>query len=241
MWGRGPHTGRHLTTALVAIFAALAAFAGYASAAATTTKAEWYTGSKETAVTTLTGKAPLTASASGKLELMFPLEGVPIKMQANSASCMECVITNEASWLPGVATGTGRLLLSEVSFVQPPGRCQFKEGKITSEPLRFEAHYMSGERWFLKISPASGEVALTLNIESQTGFICPFVGAGTPVKGVNFAEFKSKTGSFATEQQILFSQSISLTGGSHWNFGPEPFWLTGALNLKAGGLYFGVK
>jgi hypothetical protein len=226
----------------LAIFAALAAFTGSASAAATTTKAEWYTGSKETAVTTLTGKAPLTASASGKLELMFPLGGVPQRMQAKSASCVECTITNEASGLPGVATGTGRLLFSEASFVEGIGFCRFKEGKITSEPLRFEAHYMSGERWFLKISPASGETALILNIESQSaGSICPYAGSGTPVKGINFAEFKAKTGSFATEQQILFSQPISETGGSHWMFGSEPFWVTGALNLKAGGLYFGVK
>jgi hypothetical protein len=238
---RGPQAGRDSAIAIVAVFVALAAFAGSASAAATTTKAEWYSGAKESSVTTLTGKAPLTASASGKLELMFPLAGSPQRMQANSASCVECTITNEASGLPGVATGTGRLLFSEASFVEGFGFCRFKEGKITSEPLRFEAHYMDEERWFMKISPASGEVAMTLNIESQTGSTCPYAGSGTPVKGVNFAEFKAKTGSFAAEQQIRFSEPISETGGSHWMFGTEPFWLTGNLNLKAGGLYFGAK
>jgi hypothetical protein len=227
--------------AVVVVIVALAATAGNALATATTTKAEWYTGAKEGSVTTLTGKQPLTVSAPGKVELMFPIAGLPIRMRASAVSCVECVMTNESSGQPGAATATGKLLFSGVIFTEPP-TCKFKEGKITTEPLRFEADYMEGERWLLKIVPVSGEVALTLNIEKiEAGKICPFEGSGTPVKNVNFGEFKAKTGSFALEQPVNFSLPISEEAGSNWTFGPQPFSLTGELDFKAGGSYFGVK
>jgi ABC-type glycerol-3-phosphate transport system substrate-binding protein len=60
---RGP--SKRIALALVAILAALAALAGSASAATTTTKAQWYTGTKEGSVTTLTSKAPLDGLGVG--------------------------------------------------------------------------------------------------------------------------------------------------------------------------------
>ncbi|HEY2478518.1 MAG TPA: hypothetical protein VGI17_07295 [Solirubrobacterales bacterium] len=237
MGRRGGAAARGSIAAFVA-FATLAVLASNAYAAATTNKAEWYTGST---FTTLTGKQVLTASAAEKIELAFPFGGLAIKMRANSASCIECSITNEASGHLGVATGTGRLLFSEAFFLEAT-TCKFKEDKITSQPLLFEAHYTEGERWLVKISPVSGETDLTLNIEAnKPGDICPFEGSGTPVKGANFGEFKSKTGVFAVEQPVNFSLPISEEAGSNWTFGSQRFAVTGTLNLKAGGNTFGVK
>jgi hypothetical protein len=232
---------RRAAFAALAIFAALAAFAGSASAAATTTKAEWYTGATEGSVTTTTSSPALTAAASGKLELTVPYVGTPVKFQVGAASCVECTITNESALKPGAATGTGRLLFSGVVITSPAGPCRVKEGKITSSPLSFEAHYMAGERWFLRIAPVSGETALTLNIEGEPGRSCPISATGTPIKGANFGEFKARTSSFATEQSVLFSTPISELGGSHWSFFGEAVSLAGTLNLKVGGLFFGVK
>jgi hypothetical protein len=232
---------RRIAFAALAIFAALAAFAGSAFAAATTAKAEWYTGTKEGSVATTTGSSALTAAASGKLELTVPFLGTPVIFQTGTASCVECTITNESALKPGVATGTGRLLFSGVTITSPPGICRVKEGKIASSLLSFEAHYMAGERWFLRIAPASGETALTLNIEAIPGHMCTINSPNTPINGVNFGEFKAKTSSFATEQPVLFSAPISELGGSHWSFFGESVSLAGTLNLQVGGLYFGVK
>jgi hypothetical protein len=238
---RGPRAGKNLAIAIVAVFAALAAFAGSASATATTTKAEWYSG-LTTEVTTMTGKQAITVSAPEKVEMAFPIGGLAIKIRANAATCVECTITNESAGHPGVATGTGKLVFSEALFLEAT-TCKFKEDKITSQPLLFEAHYMQGEKWLLKISPVTGETDLTLNIEaSKPGSICPFEGTGpTPVKGTNFGEFERKTGVVALEQPVRFSLPIGEEAGSHWTFGSAPFAFTGTLGFKAGGKYFGVK
>jgi hypothetical protein len=235
--------GRQSKIAFAAVVALVALVIGAISAWATATanKAEWYTGPKESSVATLVGKGSLTASASGKIQLEFPIAGLPIKIWANAAGCVECTITNEAFGHSGVATGTGKLVFSEATFPEVSA-CKLKENKITSELLLFEANYAEGERWLLKISPVAGETDLTLNIEAaKPPTICPFEGSGTPVKGATFGEFKAKSGTFALEQSVVFSPAISEAAGSHWTFGPEPFSITGVLVIKAGGSYFGVK
>jgi hypothetical protein len=240
MWGRGPRAGRHFAIAIAAIFAVLAVIAGSASAAATTTKAEWYTGFSPE-VTTQTGKQAISIATPAKAEMGFTVGGFPVKFRANAVTCVECTTTNESTGLPGVATGTGRLLFTEVAFNEVPS-CKFKEGRITSEPLLFEAHYMQGERWMLKIGPLSGTTDLLLNIEkAKPESICPFEGANTTVKGTNFGEFESKTGVFALLQSVRFSLPISEEAGSNWTFGSLPFSFTSTLGFKAGGKYFGVK
>jgi hypothetical protein len=229
---------RFFVAAALAALAALAAVAGSASAAATTAKAEWYSGS---GLTTLAGSQVVTVSAPEKVEMAFPIAGTSIKIRANAASCLECSITNSSLMHPGVATGTGKLLFSEALFTEAT-TCKFKEDRITSQLLLFEAHYMQGEKWMLKISPVSGETDLTLNIEpSKSGFICPFEGSGTPVKGTNFGEFTAKTGVVAVQQPVRFSLPISEEAGSYWTFGSQRFAVTGTLDLKLGGVVFGVK
>jgi hypothetical protein len=242
MGRRGSIRGGGFTAALIVVGAILAAFAVSAYATATATKAEWYTGPKEGSVTTLVGKQSLSIS-SGKVELTFPVASLPITMVANSVSCLECTISNEHP-SSSFAQATGKLVLSEVAFTEPKS-CKFKGGgKITSEPLVFEANYTESGRWLLRILPAAGETEpdFLLNIEKvEAGKICPFEGTNIPVKGANFGEFKAKMGTFATEQPVNFTQPISEAAGSYWTFGASKFELLGTLDLKVEGSYFGVK
>jgi hypothetical protein len=213
--------------ALLATTAIGAVLAASAFATATTTAANWYTGSG----TLLSGSATLSASASGATTIVTAISGVPIEIQATSVSCVGCSISNS----PG-AHGTGKLRLSGLTLVHPSPPCGVTD-PIETAALTFEADWMEGTSALVKIVPTSGSTVFSFTITGPPA-TCP---DGTfPIKGLVFGKTTNATGTQAANQTIQFSSAINSAAGGGLAAGGTVATLTGADILSIGGTPFGV-
>jgi hypothetical protein len=223
------------------VAALLLLLASSALAKATTTSAQWYYGTTKP-LSVLTGKQSVTAAigeSAGPRKFTFSwYRGENrLSMEAGEVSCIECFITNESS-PAGVAVITGKLSFSAVTFTTPT-TCAVSEGKFTSKPLVFEAHYMEGERWLLRGGPYLGETDFPITFINNGG---PCIIAGTSaIQGHEFGEFISKTGVFAARQNVSFTPTGAFLAGAEWQLGGAPLAVTGILQLEAGYKLFGVQ
>jgi hypothetical protein len=235
---------RRFLPALLVVVAALAFTASSALATATTTKAQWKVGTKESSVSTLVGGTPFTVTLGKNptvgetfvMETTIGGSSIPVKTTFGKVTCPGCKITNEDPERPGVAMGTGRLVFSGGS-IGPPWNCSIEGGGAETNLLFFEAHYMEGGKWLMKILPTTGEIVM--GIQPKGCALAKF-----PVKGANFAQFTAGTGAFATTQALEFSPSISITAGSSWTVSPSmTMRTTGTLifKIEESGPFFGVE
>jgi hypothetical protein len=212
---------------LLATVAIGAVLASSAFATATTTAANWYTGSTGTL---LSGSATLTASASGATKFATSISGTAVEFQASSVSCVGCSISNS----PG-AHGTGKLRFSGLTLLHPSSPPCGVTDPIETAALTIEADWMEGTSALVKFVPTSGSTLFSFTI---TGSPCP---AGTfPVKGVLFGKTTAATGTQAASQTIQFTPAINSAAGGSLAVGGFASELTGTDVLSIGGTPFGV-
>jgi hypothetical protein len=224
---------------LIACLAIVGTCAASASATATLGEGRWFVGSTKSPVSELIIPQKLTASLGENPVVgeKFVIEillsgGVVVKLEMSKVECSNCTITNGGG---ATATGVGKLIFSG-GGIGPPWRCPLKGGKIETKTLAFEARYMEGEKWLMKVGPTSGE----FDFEIQPLEGCTFTSI--PVKGATFSEFQAKTGTFANAQTAVFSPAISAAAGSSWQAGVWTVQTTGTFVLKTEGKpYFGVE
>jgi hypothetical protein len=242
---RGPGISLALAGSLLLL---LWAGAGSALATATATKAKWYAGPTESSVSELSGEQTLTAAlienpTIGKhFRMTAVFAPLTLTIEAGGVSCSKCVMSNEIHGVTGPgAIWQGRLVFSE-AVVTSPANCQVTGGAITTNPLFFEADFMEGEGWRMRLYPEVGENAFNFSLENKGG-TCGLAHTFT-VQNVNFGAFANATGTFRTEQRLDFSPAISKAAAEQdWFFKGtgHPLETTGSLVLKAGGNYFGAK
>ena len=219
---------RRLGAALFVVIALGAVLAGSAFATATTTAANWYTG---TSGTLLTGSATLSASASGATTIATMISGEPVEIQASSVSCVGCSISNS----PAGAHGTGKLRFSGLTVVHPSPGCNVTD-PIETAALTFEADWMEGTSALVRIVPTSG----------STGTFLSFTLSGScwngtfPVKGNVFGKTTAATGTQTSNQTIQFTAAINSAAGGGLAAGGNAATLTGTDVLSTGGTPFGV-
>jgi hypothetical protein len=222
---------RTLGLSLLATAAIGAVLASSAFATATTTAANWYTGSG----TLLSGSATLTASASGVTKIVATIGGVPVEIQANSVSCVGCSISNS----PG-AHGTGKLRFSGLTLVHPTAPPCTLTDPIETAALTIEADWMEGTGALVRFIPTTGGSTgtfLTFTIGGPPAS-CP---NGTfPIKGNLFGKTTNATGTQASNQTIQFSNAINTAAGGFFAAGGNAAELTGTDILSIGGTPFGV-
>jgi hypothetical protein len=236
----GPRRVRIGASLALAAVAAVIGCVGPSSAfaKAETKAAEWYMGTSESALSTLKGTQTLTVefgeSEFGKKGTVATnIFGVTWDSTTSAVKCIECVITNEGT-KPGVATGYGKLEFSEVVTMEPAA-CKVKEGKIVTNKVLIEAHYMQGENNYVRLSPYTGETFTTTNIEG-----CAVAGS-YPSKGTIFALATNKTGVSSVAPAFRSSAAINTEAGGSLTLGSQPAAIVGTLVFKDKGNFLAIK
>jgi hypothetical protein len=216
---------RRLGAAVLAVVAIGAVLASSAFATATTTAANWYTG---TTGTLLSGSATLTASASGSTKIVTVISGEPVEIQASSVTCVGCSISNS----PSGAHGTGKLRFSGLTLVHPAPPCTVTS-PIETAALTIEADWMEGTSALVKFIPTSGSTGTFMS------FTLSCLGT-FPIKGTLFGKTTAPTGTQTALQEIQFTAAGNIAAGGMLAAGSETATLTGVDILQAGGTPFGV-
>lgn len=216
------------------LFAAAAlgtVLASNASAAATTTDVQWYTGAAPG--TLLSGSATLNTSLVGTAVLSTNVGGVPIVLEATGVECAGCIVEN----VSGAAVGSGKLKWTGVS-VQAPSTCTVSS-TITTDALTFKADYMVGTTDYILLEPTAGSGAAFMSF-SLSGISCP-LQATIVHKGTLFGQFANATGTQATSQTVDFSGTINSTAGGTTHVGAETATVEGSIAFSlASGAAFGT-
>jgi hypothetical protein len=249
-----------LTLAFLATALLMAALASSALATATTTKTAWYSGATAGSVSALTGKPTITAeigedpNVAKHFFFKTALEERSVSITTGTASCVECVVSNELTGLAGPETAQirGKLSFGEATVTVSEGHCVLAGGKLTTNTLMIETDYMEGETWIARMFPEFGPTPISFTIEKEGALSCPVAGTYS-VAGFQYAAFEAKTGAFQQEQTLHFSKAIS-SAASGETPGFPATWLVkapkvrlfetyGTLKLKIGGAspYFGMK
>jgi hypothetical protein len=243
---------RALGIASVALCALVGAMSSDASGAVTTQRAEWYTGSTASGVTTLAGDAIVAAqigthpSIGAKFVSSVSIGGVVITITATGLECVECEITNsEVTEKAGAAAiGKGKLKFTGVTISTPSG-CIVRNGSasgavgvVETKPLVIHADWVEESKNFEQWMPQSGTALWTVYLE---GGSCAAITGAYNVTGTLFSEAQNATGVFATEQPVVFSPAVQTTTGAALKVGSKTAELTGTAIFKLNGQYFGIK
>lgn len=214
---------------ILAVAALGAVLASSAFATATTTAANWYTGTTAGGVTVLSGSQTLTATLSGTATFATEISGQEVEVRATGVECVSCQISNS----PTGGTGSGKLKFTGLTAVKPV--CPVP-ASVTTNALTFSADYMEGTTAMMHIAPTAG---LTSEFVGFTISCVPPLEFRA--KGDVFGKDANATGVMATTQSLGFSLPINETAGGILRNGTSLASLTGTLVFKAGGLFFGVK
>jgi hypothetical protein len=218
---------KKLGTAILAVLVVGAVVANSASAAATTTRAEWYTGSGTG--TTLAVGTDLPITAAIKSGTVFTLKSIigtkPIELTATGLECVGCNITNAevTSKAGAAAMGKGKIKFTGVTAMTPSG-CTIRNGSKTgavetveTKALQVHADWMNeaGTIAYQQFFPetAGSEVFATIYIQG-TGE-CESIQGSYNVTGTVFSQAANATGVGAVSQENTFSPAIqTATGGA---------------------------
>lgn len=227
-----------LRTLVVAfnVFLAVAIVASSASAAVTTTAAEWYTGASPG--TTLSGDTAINATigtdpvVGAKFKLTSAVAGTPIELTATGLECVGCQITNSVvtSGTTPVAMGKGKIKFTGVTADAPTGCTVRNEtstgtvGVIETKPLTVHADFMSGTVAYQQFFPETGTNFATVYLG---GGGCAGIEGPYNVKGTVFGKAANATGVQATTQSISFGPPIQEVAGAELKLGSVKAELTG--------------
>jgi hypothetical protein len=242
---------------MAAVLAVMVVAASSASALATTTAAEWYTGA--TGGTTLAKDLEVKASIGVHPEIgeKFTLHSTigkqSIDLTATGVECIECFITNEkvtSNTTTAVAMGKGKIKFTGVTAMEPEG-CTVRNknatgtiGVVETTPIFVHADFMHEGKAFQQWFPQSGAGTTFATIYIEGGK-CEAIEGPYNVTGSVFSEAKNPTSTFATTQEIVFSQAIQetaagTTGGL--SLGTNAAQLTGTGKFKTNPeVAFGIK
>jgi hypothetical protein len=241
---------------LAAVFAVGALSASAAYGAVETKAGEWYTGATATGVTTLTGSQEITTEIAEhpgigmKVEKKVVIAGVPIRVLATGFSCVECKVENKevTSKAGKVAYGTGRLLLTGATVVEP-SNCTISsetgvQGQVLTKPMLMHGDWkdttVSNEKAFLQFIPAAGASAAFWQIKIG-GAGCGAIEGTYNTSGSLFGELKSNRGEMKTVQELVVSPTVQATTGAALKLGSSTITLTGTAKISAGKNFFGIK
>jgi hypothetical protein len=235
-----------LSLGIAAVLVGTAVLASSASAAVSTTRAEWYTGASPG--TTL----PVGTDEAVSLEMVehpeigkksvftTTIAGLPVKLTSTALSCSECKITNkEVTEKAGaIAYGTGTVNFENVTVSEPAG-CKVSSdtgvaGKVTTKLLEIHADWMDttagNNKAFIQIRPDNGGAVFAQFKLSGGG--CEAIEGSYNVTGSLFHESISDTGVFATQQGCFFGPFVQTTAGAGLKVGANAATLTGSARTK---------
>jgi len=242
---------------LVAMLAIGAVVASSASAAVSTTRAEWYTGaSPGTTLPVGTDEAINLAMIehNGVKSSTFNVTilGVPVELTSTSLSCTTCNITNkEVTKKAGaIAYGTGTVTFENVT-VKKPANCKVfgetgVEGMIPTKLLQIHGDFMDttagNNKAFIQFLPDTPEGTGTFAQFQLKGTGCEAIEASYNVTGSLFVESKNDTGVFGTTQDATASAAVQSTAEAGLKVGVNNATLTGSVRASlASGKSFAIK
>jgi hypothetical protein len=228
---------RKIGVALSALFVLCAVSASSSFGTATTSAANWYTGSG--GGTKLVGGTFISTKVREKTSFVFETEvgTTRVKLAAKQVECVSCTVRNE----PTGASGVGFLEFSEITVVSPPN-CTLTSAK--TKELSLNADYMEGTSAMVLLTPTAGSTTAFASFELQGGSCA----LSTPIvpKGTVFGKAANATGVQSTSQEVSVSPSINSTAGGSMVVGLKPAALEGTLIASFGTIvigespYFGV-
>jgi hypothetical protein len=242
---------KKLAATVVAALAIGAIVAGSASAAVTTTAAEWYTGASPG--TTLSGDQAITVSigtdpvVGAKFQLKSTIGTTPIEITATGVQCVGCQITNSVvtSGTTPVAMGKGQLKFTGVTADAPTGCTVRNEnatgtvGVIETKPLALHADFMSGTAPYWQLFPQAGVTTPFATFYIDDGN-CVGISGSYDLKGTVFGQAANATGVQAATQGNKFSPAIQSETGAELKLGSAKAELTGTAIFSIGGTAFGI-
>jgi hypothetical protein len=242
---------------LVAMLAIGAVVASSASAAVSTTRAEWYTGASPGTTLPVGTDEPIKlamAEHNGAVSSTFNVTilGVPVELTATALSCSSCNITNKevTKQAGAIAYGTGTVTFENVT-VKKPGNCEVLgetgvKGYIPTKLLQIHGDFMDTEaankKAFIQFLPDTPEGTGTFAQFKLQGPGCEAIEASYNVTGSLFVESKNDTGVFGTTQDAVASSAVQATAGAGLKVGVNNATLTGTVRASlTSGKSFAIK
>lgn len=221
-----------IATALWVSAAFAAVLASGASAAASTTAANWYTGTTAGGTTQLSGSQSVTMQQSGTGTFMTVVSGSEVIIHWTGIECVGCSISNS----PAAGGGSGQLKFTGVT-VEKPAKCSTVSA-ITTKALTYSADWMDGSNLYVRLTPTAGAATEVMRFE-LTG--CAFGGVVVIPKGYFWGWQLNGTGVMATSKTLEFGTDIDLAAGASLKIGTESAGFDMSEELAAGGKFFGEK
>jgi hypothetical protein len=241
---------KKLAAVLFAVLALGAVAANSASAAATTTRAEWYTGAG--AGVTLAGEQNLTASIKSgtTFTLMTTILGTTVHLTATGVECVGCKISNaeETSKAGAIAIGKGNLKFTGVTAMEPTG-CTVRNGSSTgavgvieTKPLIVHGDWMvaGNEKGYQQFIPQAGATANFATVWLGGGN-CTAIEGPYNVKGTAFTRSANNTGVSEATQEASINAAIQSETGGALTLGENPVELVGSAVFSIGGTAFDIR
>jgi hypothetical protein len=240
---------KKLGAVMVAVLAIGAIVASSASAAVSTSAAQWYTGTGTG--TTLAGEQAITASigtnseVGAKFVLKSTIAGKTVELNATGVECVGCKISNaEVTSTAGkVAIGKGKIKFSGVTAVKPTG-CTVRNktetgtaGVIETNALEVHADWMESTTAFQQFFPESGTTFATVYLG---GGECEAIEGPYNVTGTVWSQAANATGVQEASQANTFSPAIQTKAGAELKLGANKAELTGTGVFSIGGTAFGI-
>jgi len=211
---------RKLGISLVTVLAIAAVMANSASAAVSTTAANFWVAGVGPGTKTMTGSAVTSAV------LETTIAGTPVKLESAKFSCSGCKILNKevTSKAGTIAFGEGKLVFEEAKVVTPAG-CTVKgetgvAGTITTKALVIHGDWMDtnteNQHAFVQFMPTAGT---TLGQIQLSGGGCEAISGTYNVTGTVFGESTNNTGVEAAKQELVFSPTVQTTTGASLKVG----------------------
>ncbi len=245
---------KKLALVVVTALAVGAVTASSAFASVETKAGEWYTGTTESGVTTLSGSQAVTAEIAEhpglglKVEKTAVIGGKKIRVLATGFSCVECKLENKevTSKAGKIAYGSGKLKLTGATVVEPSGCTISSESGVAGQVLTkqiiihgdWKDTAAGNEKAYLQFIPESGSVFWQVKLG---GGECSAIEGSYNITGSLFGELKSNRGEMKKSQELVVGTAVQATTGAELKLGTSPVTLTGTAQVTAGGAFFGIK
>lgn len=240
---------------LRALLALSAMFVLVASASASATVPQWYTGTTSTNGTLLTGNEPLTMAAvesaysfkhgkAGYKGVHFVIQkflGPELVAEASGMECVSCSIENRPA--SAGALGKGKLKLTNATLYSPVGCTISSElgqaGTLITKPLEWEPVTAGGKQYVLFKAAGGGLTIMQFRVENCGSADGPY-NVAYPF-GAEPTGAASLGVSFQTHD-LTFGQQADEAVGSSMKFGTSKVWFEGsARNSLPSGKYWYAK